>query len=806
MTTYTYTPPSPGYGKSWFDPLIWSTGTVPNASDADVFINTITNIGTGEVQNSGINIAAGSSVTVNSLFVENNAVFLLGSLTAGDLTLGGGGSISMSEGAALAAGDITVTGGAIIAAGTLGADNVVLADGGAMTAGQGGVVATFDTLTLNDGSLGGGAYGNLSLTTDPGAFSNLVNGVLDGGTYNATDFGLSSDTTGVQPGDPQGILLNVGGGNITSLLADVSLQGNASIYSFDTTSNSYVDMTTTLQEIQQEGSLTLSNGSFEFGALDIDGALNLTGSVLVSSSSIHISDTGVVGGLGVINGPVDNDGVINVGMPGGFSPSSLSIQGPLTGDGVIHIFGRDHFTYGSGYTLNIAGASSNDVIFDDSRATLIIGDPDSFTGTLTPYAGTADGTLAGNVVLKDVNFSSATASYLGSATGGTLTVNDGTSVVTLQLSGNFNNSSFALSEGRTFSSDPPTTKIVINYVCFVTGTLIRTDRGDVAVEELAVGDRVMTASGALQPVTWIGQRTLTGIADAAQAAAWPVRVKAGAFGTNRPDRDLLLSAGHAVCVDVMGEMFVPVGRLVNGGTIARVPMDTVTYWHVELDQHDVLLSNNLPSESYLDVGNRAWFSGLGTDLPDAAAQDSGRYARPFVDNGPIVEAIRLRLAEQARRIGWADTSDMDVHLVVDGVRVDGDMDGDLARFIFPATAREVVLRSHCFVPAHADIEGDQRALGICLTGLTLSDGLRAERTVTIDHAMFDSQHALEQGGGRQWRWTKGAMRLDPALWDGLRSHVILRLDMLASSGRRWVAPVQQEDMSMPASNVVALRA
>ena len=81
-------------------------------------------------------------------------------------------------------------------------------------------------------------------------------------------------------------------------------------------------------------------------------------------------------------------------------------------------------------------------------------------------------------------------------------------------------------------------------VCFTTGTLIRTARGEVAVEDLIVGDLAVTASGALRPITWIGYRRLEHLAPEQQ----PVRVRTGAFGSSLPVRDLFLSAGHPVLV------------------------------------------------------------------------------------------------------------------------------------------------------------------------------------------------------------------------------------------------------------------
>jgi hypothetical protein len=80
----------------------------------------------------------------------------------------------------------------------------------------------------------------------------------------------------------------------------------------------------------------------------------------------------------------------------------------------------------------------------------------------------------------------------------------------------------------------------------------------------------------------------------------PIRIRAGAFGANLPRRDLRLSPGHHLFAD---GLLVPASALVNGETILVDPVEPVTYWHVELDSHDVLLAEALPCDSYLDTGN-----------------------------------------------------------------------------------------------------------------------------------------------------------------------------------------------------------
>ncbi len=189
--------------------------------------------------------------------------------------------------------------------------------------------------------------------------------------------------------------------------------------------------------------------------------------------------------------------------------------------------------------------------------------------------------------------------------------------------------------------------------CYARGTRILTVTGEVAVEDLRPGDVVITASGdgpALHPIRWIGYRRidLDCYAEQDAIAVTPIRIRTGAFGPRRPTRDLLLSPGHAVFVtDPAGPLLVPIRCLVNAHTICWEPArGIVIYYHVELDQHDVLLANNLPAESYCDTGNRHEFANgeLVQPLANFAAMPAGAPLRlPFLLAGPRVEKLRIAL-------------------------------------------------------------------------------------------------------------------------------------------------------------------
>jgi hypothetical protein len=271
----------------------------------------------------------------------------------------------------------------------------------------------------------------------------------------------------------------------------------------------------------------------------------------------------------------------------------------------------------------------------------------------------------------------------------------------------------------------------------------------------------------------------------------PVRVMAGAFGENLPRRDLFLSPGHAVCVNVMDEVFVPVCELINGATIVPAEMDEVTYWHVELESHDVLLAEGLPCESYLEMGNRAFF---GREYGHLATIDGMRaseaaYARPFVDKGPVIEAIRQRLTARAETLGWSRVEDVDLHLVVDGERIEPEIDGDLARFIFPAEAKGATLVSRTFSPAWSGQSRDRRELGVMVKSVDISDGLRVRNRITPDHAALgEGFHGVELNGEAALRWTNGRADLPAVLWEGCKGQAILTLAFNRAGGWAWSAP------------------
>jgi len=260
----------------------------------------------------------------------------------------------------------------------------------------------------------------------------------------------------------------------------------------------------------------------------------------------------------------------------------------------------------------------------------------TYIGAVQDSSGNYLGILiesGGNYYLADV-FENGTAQSKDLATGTSLTID--TSVGWNLAGTNYGATAYA-EDGN------PTP------ACFMTGTMIATPSGEVAVETLKAGDVVTLTDGRIAPVSWLGRQTVSTVsADPLRVS--PIRIKANALADGIPSRDLLLSPDHALLVD---GILAQAGALVNGVSIVReteVP-ESFTYYHVEVADHALILAENTPAETFIDNVDRMAFDNWEEHV--AAVGDTSipemEYPRAKAIR-QVPQATRARLAARAEAL------------------------------------------------------------------------------------------------------------------------------------------------------------
>lgn len=327
-----------------------------------------------------------------------------------------------------------------------------------------------------------------------------------------------------------------------------------------------------------------------------------------------------------------------------------------------------------------------------------------------------------------------------------------------------------LTSGRDLIGNSLVDSLEIEAVCFVAGTRIETDRGAVPVESLCAGDLVRTVADgahALKQVRWIGERTVTFGNGADDEALYPVRIRAGALAEGLPQRDLLVSGNH--CLLLEGQL-IPAKLLINGSSIiAGRTASSVRYLHIELDEHDAVLAEGVPAETYMDVGNRAFFSNaavttLSPVLPAAEhmAPWQARLCAPLRLRSHEVDTMWQAIADRAIALGQTRPEpalilEPDTRTVAGGRTMrPTERDSRATIFVLPATSAELRILSRSTVPAEIDRHtNDWRRLGLCVSKLVFRSGAR-QCVIPVDHPSLNrGWHSVEHDGPVCWRWTAG---------------------------------------------------
>ena len=330
-----------------------------------------------------------------------------------------------------------------------------------------------------------------------------------------------------------------------------------------------------------------------------------------------------------------------------------------------------------------------------------------------------------------------------------------------------------------------------NTPCYCRGTRILTPDGELPVEDLKIGDKVVTASGKAQSIRWIGRRAYDGRFITGNRQVLPIRIDAGAFCPGIPSRELWVSPGHAM---YLAGVLIQAEFLVNGMTIVQTDkVDEVEYFHIELDAHDIVYAEGALAETFTDCDNRLMFRN-GAEYAALYPDDrrpSWAFCAPRLDaEDERLFPIRAALVARAEALGHRFEQDPDLHLLVDGkvLRPVSNI-GDVCRFEIPAGAQAVWLASRSMAPAEVVPESrDLRKLGIPVERILMFDADMSIETWHSHAALSEGFHEDEE----THRWTDGLGRL-PAQWIGnFAGAFTLELRLFPSELRYRVAPVVRE--------------
>jgi len=441
MTVYTLSSTLPENSfVDWTQTSLWSQGTAPNDSGAQVFFND-----TGG--DYFVEIGQGESISIGSFSLAANHLMLYGELvSAGSLSVASDAGIQI-YGGTLTAQSLHFNGTPTVDVGLVGVGTVTVAgpvyNDSSIIGGSATGLSSLTTLTLNaayidnlgllEASVGTVFTVNVTLAA---GIANYAYNTLTGGTYEA----LSNATLNLKT---NGEIVN----DAATLILDGS--GTDIIASYNPSTGQYVPIQSSLTEVTSTGTLELDAASYATGGgLTVEGLLKLIGAASFSAATLYVTSGGKVDlsdafpgeSMTLSAGRILNSGQIFVDAAGG---ATATIAGPVSGAGsivlgpaitsIIHLGGPPVTTTAN---AELTGAVANGLAFSDGTGSFILDNPALVTGSVQHF------TAGDTIVLPHVTLSSVT-SY--SYAGGVLTLHEGSTTLHLNFSGTYATDDFALS-------------------------------------------------------------------------------------------------------------------------------------------------------------------------------------------------------------------------------------------------------------------------------------------------------------------------------------------------------------------------
>ncbi|GCD56132.1 outer membrane protein [Acetobacter pasteurianus NBRC 3222] len=801
------------YGATFSSVIIKSGGTWTGTNTIDSGA-TVT-VSQGGVLSGGAVLNGGSIISYNS--------------TSGGLTFawGSGGGILELKSGAIDRAETPLAGNASIivdSGGTL--SGVVLQSGNSLVISSGGTLngtttinagatATFSTgakesgVTLNGGTISaynsppyftwGSSGGTLVLESgvsdtneSPKAGSatiivqsvaKLSNAVLQSGNKLAIHSGGVATGTVVSSGGGVAVYgsasnTTVNGGGVIEITSGGTATGGTI-----NGGSAYVDASATLNSatVANNGLAVVSAGASANNVTVETNASLAVNSGGVASGTIVSSNGGLAVSGSAANTTVNNSGVVEINSGGTATGTTVNSGGNVYADansilGTTTVSNGGQISAASGATIsgtvtiedggsatiwNNAGGSVD--LQGDTNTGLVISGLAS-GGTLNTVISGFNGASASNsdsIELAGVKAADVSSVTYPSADQVKLTLSNGNDI-TLNIVG-VSNYGFTLADG----SDG-----WLSYeVCFLSGSMIRTPEGDVAVENLQIGDQVVAFDwqnnkDTSHPVVWVGKTHATvhaGLPD--DEAGYPVRILKDAIADGVPYKDMLITPEH--CLFFEGK-FVPARMLVNGVSIFYdKSITSYDYYHVETEQHSVIRADGMLTESYLDTGNRRSFRQEGSvvSLGGKPRSWENDAAAPLCVDRVFVEALFRKLecrensiiSHEVPALTLTQTHDPDLHLLTQTGAVIRPMrhSGQQYSFMLPAGTQSVRIVSRASRPA--DVIGpfvdDRRHMGVAIAEIHLLSA-KQQHNITA-HLQTEKPTGWHATDWTDCAWTNG---------------------------------------------------
>lgn len=338
-----------------------------------------------------------------------------------------------------------------------------------------------------------------------------------------------------------------------------------------------------------------------------------TGTFNFLIGSVHVP-TLTIGGIADINFFINVRTVLTVNIYGGTASFSGGLSGDALAESIINIgYGGKYDA--SNHSENLPQGTT--INFIAGGGTLVLNGNHKF---LDFSATKITGYDPRQSIIEIINTATPVSNYIVSGHGASRTItlkgNDGRLIARYSVtlapgvkipSGSYHENKNFLEVKKYFLKSFSYNNIIHSRSCFLSDSMIRTPQGDVAVQDIRVGDHIITLdwesnANIVLPVISTGKKHIHVCPDLSDdKAGWPVRVMKNAISDGVPYKDMLITPGHCL---FFYNCFVPVRMLVNGVSIFYdKSFHAYDYYYLETNPHSVITSDGMLTESFLNTEN-----------------------------------------------------------------------------------------------------------------------------------------------------------------------------------------------------------